>query len=127
LTAPPHCCRAARIAAKLALARSSPRTVRSLLHIRLQTQAEEDRTMRRRGRGGLLGTAARTAVIAGTATAVSGKVARQQDAAHRAAGGESAAAGGARDRITQLERLDQLRTSGALTEDEFKREKAKLG
>ena len=84
--------------------------------------------MRRRGRGGLLGTAARTAVIAGTATAVSGKVARQQDAAHRAAGGESAAAaGGARDRITPLERLDQLRTSGALTEDEFKREKAKLG
>jgi hypothetical protein len=79
--------------------------------------------MRRRGmRGrGLIGTAARTAVIAGTATAVSGKVARQQDAAHRAA------AGGTSDRITQLERLNQLKQSGALTEDEFKREKAKLG
>jgi len=67
-----------------------------------------------------MGTAARTAVIAGTATAVSGKVARQQEGAHRAAGG-------APDRITQLERLDQLRQSGALSEDEFKREKAKLG
>ena len=82
----------------------------------------------RRGRrgGGLLGTAARTAVIAGTATAVSGRVAHQQDRAQRAAGGE-AGAGGAPDRITQLERLDQLRQSGALSEDEFKREKAKLG
>jgi hypothetical protein len=86
--------------------------------------------MRRRGRrgGGLIGTAARTAVIAGTATAVSGKVARQQEGAHRAAAGEAGAATpGANDRITQLERLDQLRQSGALTEDEFKREKAKLG
>ena len=82
--------------------------------------------MRRGRRGGLIGTAARTAVIAGTATAVSGKVARQHDRAHRAAGGESGA-GAAPDRITQLERLDQLRSSGALTEDEFKREKAKLG
>ena len=82
----------------------------------------------RRGRrgGGLLGTAARTAVIAGTATAVSGRVAHQQDRAQRAAGVESGA-GAAPDRITQLERLDQLRQSGALSEDEFKREKAKLG
>ncbi len=32
----------------------------------------------RRGRPGLLGTAARTAVVAGTATAVSGNVARRQ-------------------------------------------------
>ncbi len=84
--------------------------------------------MRRGRRGSLIGTAARTAVIAGTATAVSGKVARKQDAAHRAAADESrAAAGAAPDRITQLERLNQLKQSGALTEDEFKREKAKLG
>jgi hypothetical protein len=79
--------------------------------------------MRRRGRrGGLLGTAARTAVIAGTATHVSGKVARNQDAANRAASGESGD-----HRITQLERLNKLRESGALTEKEFQREKAKLG
>jgi len=36
--------------------------------------------IRRRGRPGLLGTAARTAVIAGTATSVSGKVAAKQQA-----------------------------------------------
>lgn len=82
--------------------------------------------MRRRGRrGGLIGTAARTAVIAGTATAVSGKVARQQEGARAAA--DESAAGAAPDRITQLERLNQLRKSGALTEEEFQREKAKLG
>lgn len=34
--------------------------------------------MRRRGRPGLVGTMARTAVVAGTATAVSGNVARRQ-------------------------------------------------
>ncbi|MHA6523568.1 SHOCT domain-containing protein [Tessaracoccus sp. G1721] len=37
--------------------------------------------IRRRGRPGLLGTAARTAVIAGTATRVSGNVAAKQQAA----------------------------------------------
>jgi len=36
--------------------------------------------IRRRGRPGLLGTAARTAVIAGTATKVSGNVAAKQQA-----------------------------------------------
>ena len=34
--------------------------------------------MRRRGRPGLVGMAARTAVVAGTATAVSGNVSRRQ-------------------------------------------------
>jgi putative oligomerization/nucleic acid binding protein len=77
---------------------------------------------RRRGRG-LIGTAARTAVIAGTATAVSNKVGRQQAPAHRAA---PAGDGAAPDRIAQLERLNKLKESGALTEDEFRREKAKL-
>ncbi len=78
--------------------------------------------MRRRGRG-LLGTAARTAVIAGTATAVSGKVADRQHAARRADGAD---AGASSDRIAKLERLNQLKESGALTDDEFKREKSKL-
>ena len=32
----------------------------------------------------------------------------------------------ASDRISQLERLDKLRQDGALTEEEFQREKAKL-
>ena len=36
--------------------------------------------MRRRGRPGLLGVAARTAVVAGTATAVSGSVRNKQEA-----------------------------------------------
>ncbi len=75
----------------------------------------------RRRRGGLSGTAARTAVIAGTASAVSGKAARKQNAAHQAAAG-----GASSDRISQLERLNELKKSGALTKDEFQREKAKL-
>jgi hypothetical protein len=53
--------------------------------------------MRRRGVGrvgrpGLVGTAARTAVIAGTATAVSGKVAASQQAAAQQAAAQQAAA-----------------------------------
>jgi hypothetical protein len=53
--------------------------------------------MRRRGIGrvgrpGLVGTAARTAVIAGTATAVSGKVASAQQAAAQQAAAQQAAA-----------------------------------
>jgi hypothetical protein len=52
--------------------------------------------MRRRGVGrvgrpGLVGTAARTAVIAGTATAVSGKVAASQQAAAQQAAAQQAA------------------------------------
>ena len=41
--------------------------------------------MRRRGRPGLLGVAARTAVVAGTATAVSGSVRNKQEAKQEAA------------------------------------------
>jgi Short C-terminal domain len=81
-----------------------------------------DEAMRRR-RGGLLGTAARTAVVAGTVSAVAGKGARKQAAAQRAAGAPNA---GASDRISQLERLSKLKKSGALTKEEFAREKAKL-
>lgn len=80
----------------------------------------------RRRRGGLLGTAARTAVIAGTATSVSGRVARrQQEAANR----EAAAQDGSQqhhDHIEQLERLSRLHDSGALTDREFKKEKSRL-
>jgi len=79
-------------------------------------------------RRSLLGTAARTAVVAGTATKVSGNVARRQDEAHKAAAARSGARGShaAPDRIAQLERLNELKKSGALTNSEFQREKAKL-
>jgi membrane protease subunit (stomatin/prohibitin family) len=84
--------------------------------------------MRRRGlgrRGGLLGMAARTAVVAGTATAVSNKVSRHQQGADRAEDAQSAGSGNP-DRITQLERLNELKKSGAVSAEEFEREKAKL-
>ena len=67
--------------------------------------------MRRRGPG-LIGMAARTAVVAGTATAVSGRVARRQQ--RRYAGQDAAY------------RLAQLHTSGALTDEEFTAAKAKI-
>ena len=76
-----------------------------------------------RRRRSLIGTAARTAVIAGTATAVSGRVARSQQAAHRDAAARSAES---HDHIDQLERLTRLHDSGALTDAEFKKEKARL-
>ena len=84
--------------------------------------------MKRRQRRSLLGTAARTAVIAGTATSVSGNVARRQDAAHQAAAAppDARAAHAAPDRLGQLERLNELKKSGALTKPEFEREKAKI-
>ncbi len=47
--------------------------------------------MPRRGRPGLMGTMARTAVITGTATAVSGNVARRQQAKHQPAAAQPAA------------------------------------
>ena len=79
-------------------------------------------------RRSLLGTAARTAVIAGTATKVSGNVARRQEEAQRDAAVRSkATAAHARgDRLDRLERLNDLKKSGALTTREFEREKAKL-
>jgi hypothetical protein len=104
----------------LAHATRDRRLARTLRRLASNRRTEEDAIMRRR-RGGLLGTAARTAVIAGTASAVSGKVGRKQNAAHQAAAG-----GASSDRISQLERLNELKKSGALTKDEFQREKAKL-
>ena len=79
--------------------------------------------MGRRGPG-LVGMAARTAVVAGTATAVSGRVQRrqqkkyaEQDAAVRAAGGRAGRSiGGAGpaepDYMAELEQLAQLRDAG---------------
>ncbi len=103
----------------------------------------------RKGRPSLLGrtaqTAARTAVIAGTATAVSGKVAARQAAgaapapvAAEPAAAEPAAAapavaapvaasGGLTDEaIGKLQKLADLRASGVLTEEEFAVQKARI-
>lgn len=78
-------------------------------------------------------TAGRTALIAGTATAVSGRVADRQH--QRVAGREpppaaiappgSAAASGD-DVVGRLQQLADLRASGALTEKEFATAKARL-
>ena len=99
----------------------------------------------------LLGTMARTAVIAGTASAVNGRVARrqaekyadrdaqimasrsqsyQQDMAAAAppppAPAAAPAGGGEDDMLDQLERLGKLHEQGILTDAEFAAQKAKL-
>jgi Short C-terminal domain len=94
--------------------------------------------MRRFGRPGLLGTVARTAVIAGTATEVSGAVRNHNE--QRAMQQEQAAqvpepapqpaaaqpAGGVQDTIEQLKELASLKDQGILSEAEFESQKAKL-
>jgi len=81
---------------------------------------------------GLLRMAARTAVVAGTATAVSGRVARRQDAryaqqdAQQYAEQAPAPPPPAEDDATaQLENLAQLHAQGVLTDEEFAAAKAK--
>ncbi len=85
--------------------------------------------------------AARTAVVAGTATAVSGRVARrqqnkyadqdadytqQQTAAAMQGVDQAAAAPAADDPFAQIEKLSKLHESGALTDEEFAAAKAKI-
>lgn len=105
---------------------------------------------RRMGRPGLLGTMARTAVITGTATAVSNRM--QQGTAERqrqqqlAAQAEEQArvdqtaarvaaqqpppppvqAPAATDRVSQLTALADLKAQGLLTDEEFAAEKARV-
>jgi hypothetical protein len=106
------------------------------------------------GRPGLIGMAARTAVVAGTATAVAGGVsahqqrkqeeqyeqqqyesqqqAQMQAAAQQAvaqqqpAAAAPAPAGGGNDTVAELERLAGLRQQGILTDEEFAAAKQKL-
>ena len=88
---------------------------------------------------GLVRMAARTAVVAGTATAVSGRVARRQNA--RWADEDQAAydqqtaqqpapqaqqAPPADDKTAELQNLAQLHSQGVLTDEEFAAAKAKL-
>jgi hypothetical protein len=90
---------------------------------------------------GLLRGMARTAVVAGTATAVSNRVSRRQ--ASRWAAQEAPpdyppqeyappppapapAAGGGEDRVQQLKELASLKEQGVLTDEEFAAEKARI-
>ena len=89
---------------------------------------------------GLLRGVARTAAIAGTATAVSNRVSRrqgerwaqqeepQQQAAApvAAAPAPAAPAAGGQSMIDQLKELGELKEQGILTEEEFAAQKAKL-
>jgi len=95
---------------------------------------------RRVGRPGLLGTMARTAVIAGTATAVSGGIQRNQQAraqteqaareaqmtATPASAPAPAPAAPADDTVAQLAKLGELRQAGILDDAEFAAAKARL-
>jgi hypothetical protein len=97
---------------------------------------------------GLLRGVARTAVVAGTATAVSGRVQRRQASRYADRDAETAAererayeqqmapqegsydqpppqAPGT-DRLEQLTKLGELKSQGVLTEEEFAQEKAKI-
>jgi hypothetical protein len=88
---------------------------------------------------------ARTAVVAGTATAVSNRVSRrqagrwaaQEDQAYaqqpqyaepppQYAAPPAPAAPSADDRLDQLQKLGELKASGVLTEAEFEAQKAKI-
>lgn len=112
--------------------------------------------IRRFGRPGLLGLAARTAVVAGTATAVTGgmmrhsqrkaqnqyeqeqyEAAQQQMAMDSAAQNAVAAQGvppvpaapapaGGTDVVAELQKLGSLKESGLLSDAEFEAAKAKL-
>ena len=78
----------------------------------------------------LLGTAARTAVITGTAKAVLGKggsAAPPPEApAAPAAPAAAAPTGMTDDKIATLQKLADLHKSGVLTDEEFAAQKAKL-
>jgi hypothetical protein len=106
---------------------------------------------RRRGRPGLVGTMGRTAVVAGTATAVSGSVAQRQQAKAQATTEHAPSSGPAAEptasaptppqpaeppapavppttgsTLAELERLVELKQQGLLTDDEFTALKARL-
>jgi hypothetical protein len=84
---------------------------------------------------GLLRMATRTAVVAGTATAVSGRVARRQDAKFAEQDAQAAqqqyapppqAPPAEEDATAQLQNLAALNKQGVLTDEEFAAAKAKI-
>jgi len=94
---------------------------------------------RRVGRPGLVGTMARTAVVAGTATAVSGRVQQRQQAKAEQQAEQQAAyqeqqaeqqppaqQQPAQDPVARLRELAELKQQGVLTDEEFAAMKAKL-
>lgn len=97
----------------------------------------------RMGRPGLFGTMARTAMIAGTATAVANRVTQAQVAgAQQRAGAEPARVDGAvqaapvasapastgltDESIARLQKLAELQKAGVLTPEEFATQKARI-
>jgi hypothetical protein len=103
--------------------------------------------MRMRRGPGVVGMAARTAVVAGTATAVSGRVARRQNEKYAAkdqaayeeqqaayeqqqapmpAAPPPAPAGGGDESIAEIQKLAQLKEQGILTEEEFAAKKKQI-
>jgi hypothetical protein len=86
---------------------------------------------------GLLRGIARTAVVAGTASAVGGRVRHRQDQKWARQDAQAAepepeqvseqrSAPPATDKLQQLKELGELKAQGVLTEDEFAAEKAKI-
>ena len=84
---------------------------------------------------GLLRGVARTAVVAGTATAVSNRVSRRQTARWAEQGAQQPQyyeppspqpAAPVADPVQQLKELGELRDQGVLTEEEFAAQKAKI-
>jgi hypothetical protein len=84
---------------------------------------------------GLMRGVARTAVVAGTASAVAGRVHRRQDAkwaeqdaaaAYAQAPPPPPAAAGTDDKLDQLKQLGELKAAGVLTEIEFEVQKSKI-
>jgi hypothetical protein len=82
---------------------------------------------------GLLRGMARTAVVAGTATAVSNRVSKRQgerwaaqEAPPEPAAAPAPAPQGGDSVIDQLQQLGELKAQGILTEEEFAAQKAKL-
>ena len=83
---------------------------------------------------GLVRMAARTAVVAGTATAVSGRVARRQSerwaaedqAAYDQQMAQQPAAPAEPDQNAELQNLANLHAQGVLTDEEFAAAKAKI-
>ena len=91
---------------------------------------------------GLIRGVARTAVVAGTATATANAVNRRQADKNAAAYNQAEqqyapqpqyqapppapAGGGTDDKLAQLERLSQLKAQGILTDQEFAQQKAEI-
>jgi len=81
---------------------------------------------------GLIRGVARTAVVAGTATAVSNRVSRRQQGRwakqsdQEPAPAQQQSAGDTSDKMDQLKQLGELKSQGVLTEAEFEDQKRKI-